>query len=69
MSICAQAERAMAFWPNKGEIDTRPEQGVGYTRLQPVVPVAPVVPADAPGALRLPITPVERAELPTAPGA
>ena len=69
LSICAQAERAMAFWPNKGEIDTRPEQGVGYTRLQPVVPVAPVVPADAPGALRLPITPVERAELPTAPGA
>ncbi len=58
LSICAQAERAAALWPNKGEADTRPEQGPGYTRISPVEPKAPVVPASAPGALRLPITPV-----------
>ncbi|MGC5247672.1 GMC family oxidoreductase N-terminal domain-containing protein [Gordonia sp. DT219] len=57
LSICAQAERAMAFWPNKGEADTRPAQGERYARVAPVAPTTPVVPADAPGALRLPITP------------
>ncbi|WP_231894349.1 hypothetical protein, partial [Gordonia sp. 852002-50816_SCH5313054-a] len=31
---------------------------LGYRRLAPVAPAHPVVPADAPGALRLPITPV-----------
>lgn len=55
LTITAQAERAMAFWPNKGEADPRPELGDDYVRLQPVVPAAPVVPASAPGALRLPI--------------
>lgn len=60
LSICAQAERAIALWPNKGEDDQRPEQGSGYQRVSAVAPNAPVVPADAPGALRLPITPVER---------
>ncbi|MGV9858163.1 GMC family oxidoreductase N-terminal domain-containing protein [Gordonia sp. NPDC003425] len=55
LSICAQAERAMSLWPNKGEDDTRPAQGLAYMRIQPVVPRHPVVPADAPGALRLPI--------------
>lgn len=59
LSISAQAERAIALWPNKGEDDLRPEQGAGYTRLTPIAPHHPVVPADAPGALRLPITPVE----------
>lgn len=59
LTITAQAERAMAFWPNKGEPDPRPELGAPYRRLRPVAPVNPVVPAAAPGALRLPITPVE----------
>jgi cholesterol oxidase len=53
LTITAQAERAMAFWPNKGEADPRPPLGAAYERLAPVAPVAPVVPADAPGALRV----------------
>ena len=55
LTITAQAERAMAYWPNKGEEDGRPALGAGYERIQPVAPKAPVVPADAPAALRLPI--------------
>jgi cholesterol oxidase len=55
LTITAQAERAMSFWPNKGEPDPRPELGGGYQRITPVAPASPVVPADAPGALRLPI--------------
>ena len=55
LTITAQAERAMAFWPNKGEADTRPEMGAAYRRLAPVQPKNPVVPEAAPGALRLPI--------------
>jgi cholesterol oxidase len=47
----------MAFWPNNGEDDPRPELGAAYERLAPVAPKAPVVPADAPAALRLPISP------------
>ncbi|MFE3542638.1 GMC oxidoreductase [Nocardia sp. NPDC059177] len=54
LTITAQAERAMAFWPNKGEPDPRPELGSDYQRISPVVPVEPAVPATAPGALRLP---------------
>jgi cholesterol oxidase len=54
LTITAQAERAMSFWPNKGEEDPRPAQGAAYERLAPVEPKAPVVPADAFGALRLP---------------
>jgi cholesterol oxidase len=55
LTITAQAERAMAFWPNKGEPDTRPALGADYQRIDPVRPASPVVPDDAPGALRLPI--------------
>jgi cholesterol oxidase len=54
LTITAQAERAMAFWPNKGESDARPELGTSYRRIAPVQPKQPVVPATAPGALRLP---------------
>ncbi|MFG1620937.1 GMC family oxidoreductase N-terminal domain-containing protein [Kribbella sp. NPDC049227] len=57
LTITAQAERALAFWPNKGEDDARPAPGSAYQRIQPVRPAHPVVPADAPGALRLPIVP------------
>ena len=53
LTITAQAERAMAFWPNKGEADPRPPLGAAYERLAPVVPRAPVVPSGAPGALRV----------------
>ena len=55
LTITAQAERAMAFWPNKGEGDPRPALGSTYRRVAPVEPKNPVVPDAAPGALRLPI--------------
>ncbi|MDV9190670.1 GMC family oxidoreductase [Streptomyces sp. SR27] len=54
LTITAQAERAMSFWPNKGDEDTRPRQGEAYVRLSAVEPKSPVVPAEAFGALRLP---------------
>jgi cholesterol oxidase len=53
LSITAQAERAAALWPNRGEADQRPPVGTGYRRMQPIAPVAPVVPPAAPGALRV----------------
>ncbi|MGP3772254.1 FAD-dependent oxidoreductase [Streptomyces sp. SDT5-1] len=53
LTITAQAERAMSYWPNKGEADPRPEQGAEYRELRPVAPRAPVVPAGAYGELRL----------------
>ncbi|MFD1825196.1 GMC family oxidoreductase N-terminal domain-containing protein [Mumia zhuanghuii] len=55
LTITAQAERAMALWPNRGETDTRPAVGAGYARMDAVAPKNPVVPDDAPAALRLPI--------------
>ncbi len=54
LTITAQAERAMAFWPNKGEPDPRPELGRPYAEVPPVSPRSPAVPAHAPAALRLP---------------
>jgi len=58
LTITAQAERAMALWPNKGEPDQRPPLGSAYVQVPAVAPVAPVVPATAPAALRLPIVQV-----------
>ncbi|MFI9175685.1 GMC family oxidoreductase N-terminal domain-containing protein [Streptomyces lincolnensis] len=55
LTITAQAERAMSYWPNQGEADPRPAQGESYVRLQPVEPKSPAVPADAFGALKLPL--------------
>ena len=52
LTITAQAERAFALWPNRGESDPRPPQGEPYRRLAPVPPRRPAVPATAPGALR-----------------
>ncbi|GAA4860634.1 GMC family oxidoreductase [Saccharopolyspora cebuensis] len=52
LTITAQAERAFALWPNKGEADPRPEQGADYVRLDPVGPRRPAVPEHAPAALR-----------------
>ncbi|WP_053657178.1 GMC family oxidoreductase N-terminal domain-containing protein [Streptomyces sp. MMG1121] len=54
LTITAQAERAMSFWPNKGEEDPRPAPGAAYERLKPVEPQSPAVPEEAFGALRLP---------------
>jgi cholesterol oxidase len=52
LTITAQAERAMAMWPNEGDLDPRPPLGAPYRRIDPVPPRRPVVPAHAPGALR-----------------
>ncbi|OZF05174.1 GMC family oxidoreductase [Rhodococcus sp. 15-2388-1-1a] len=60
LTITAQAERAMALWPNKGEPDRRPTVGTEYQEITPTQPVHPVVPVSAPGALRLPLTVVGR---------
>ncbi|UXX95033.1 GMC family oxidoreductase [Streptomyces sp. AD2-2] len=54
LTITAQAERAMSYWPNKGEQDPRPEQGLSYERLKPVEPRQPAVPEGAFGELKLP---------------
>lgn len=53
LSISALAERAMSFWPNKGDEDPRPPLGSGYDRISPVMPRAPIVPAGSPAEYRL----------------
>jgi cholesterol oxidase len=60
LTILAQAERAFAMWPNKGDADPRPAPGSAYRRIAPVPPVAPVVPAGATGELRLPVAQDDR---------
>jgi cholesterol oxidase len=55
LTITAQAERAMAVWPNQGEADRRPDLGAGYEPLSPIAPVRAAVPPTAPAALRLPL--------------
>jgi cholesterol oxidase len=62
LTITAQAERAMAFWPNKGEVDPRPRVGTAYQVIEPIAPAAPVVPVSAPAALRLPIVEITHSE-------
>jgi cholesterol oxidase len=52
LTITAQAERAMSFWPNNGDGDPRPAPGSPYQRIGAVAPRTPAVPADAPAALR-----------------
>ena len=51
LTITAQAERAMALWPNRGDTDARPATGEPYVRLAPIAPRSPAVPAGAPAAL------------------
>ncbi len=58
LTITAQAERAMALWPNKGEPDPRPPLGAAYRRVAPTAPCSPAVPPSAPAAFRLPIVDV-----------
>ncbi len=53
LTITAQAERAMALWPNRGDPDPRPTLGSPYRPVEFVPPRRPVVPPHAPGALRL----------------
>jgi cholesterol oxidase len=36
LTITALAERAMAFWPNNGDLDQRPPVGAPYTAIDPV---------------------------------
>jgi cholesterol oxidase len=48
LTITAQAERAMAHWPNRGQPDPRPALGEPYRRLDAVVPLAPAVPESSP---------------------
>jgi cholesterol oxidase len=55
LTITAQAERAFAHWPHAGDPDPRPAVGAPYTRLAPIAPRSPVVPAHAPAALRWPV--------------
>ena len=62
LTITAQAERAMAFWPNKGEVDPRPRVGTAYQVIEPIAPAAPVVPVSAPAALRLPIVEITHSQ-------
>jgi cholesterol oxidase len=51
LTITAMAERALAYWPNKGDSDPRPVLGSAYEATKPVPPRSPAVPPDAPGAL------------------
>lgn len=51
LTITAQAERAMALWPNRGEPDPRPPDQGTYRVVEPVPPDRPAVPPDAPAAL------------------
>jgi len=55
LTITAQAERAMACWPNRGEPDPRPALGAVYRPVGPVAPRTPVVPDTASAVLRLPL--------------
>src|SRR3954467_9811336 len=55
LTITAQAERAMAFWPNKGEPAPRPPLGASLRPAAPVAPRTPSLPRRPPRALRLPI--------------
>jgi cholesterol oxidase len=53
LTITALSESAVALWPNKGEPDPRPAFGSTYQRVSPVQPRSPIVPENAPAALRL----------------
>lgn len=52
LTITALAERALALWPNRSEVDQRPAPGAPYIRLEATAPKNPVVSSSAPGALR-----------------
>lgn len=43
LTITAQAERALSFWPNKGESDIRPSQSSPYKVLAPITPKISII--------------------------
>jgi cholesterol oxidase len=43
LTITAQAERASSFWPNRGDVDTRPALGAPYQRVAAVAPANPAL--------------------------
>jgi cholesterol oxidase len=47
LTITAQAERAFAMWPNRGQTDPRPVQAEGYRQVEPVAATEPSVPSIA----------------------
>ncbi|MCD9155058.1 FAD-dependent oxidoreductase [Aeromicrobium duanguangcaii] len=51
LTITAQAERAVAMWPNRGDADERPPLGEPYRRVPLVSPKDPQVPVGAPAEL------------------
>ena len=53
LTITAQAERALSFWPNKNEADSRPLQNQPYERIAQVAPKSPAIPSSAPAALKV----------------
>jgi cholesterol oxidase len=65
LTITAQAERAMALWPNRGDVDPRPPLGSAYVAVAPVAPRSPLVPPLAPAALRLPLVEIRHPAPPT----
>jgi cholesterol oxidase len=69
LTITAQAERAMAFWPNRGDADPRPAAGAGYRRVEAVAPKSPAVPAGAFGEYRVLLPVPEVPEVPVKAGA
>ena len=48
LTITAQAERAMSFWPNKGEADPRPHWAATYRPVDAVRPATPPCPRPHP---------------------
>jgi len=48
LTITAQAERAISFWPNKGEQDLRPDQSLPYKVIGAVAPRNPAIPQGLP---------------------
>ena len=58
LTITAQAEWACANWPNNGQADARPALGFRFAPIKAIAPLVPIVPVVAPGALRLPISPL-----------
>ena len=65
LTITAQAERAMAFWPNKGEADPRPELGAD---VPPARPGRAEEPGRAGGRAGCPAAPDRRGQLTGSPG-
>jgi cholesterol oxidase len=53
LTITAMTERAMAYWPNKGETDQRPPPGDPFRESPHIAPDNPAVPPGASGELRL----------------